>query len=118
MSVVFRVYVGPVLKCTPKGRCEPYSVTNGKLTKVVADADGSLDYDCVVPVGEAGEEDSAGVGRQVWFDRYEHTRPVLLDHGTLRERSCFVTYMHEAIQKLRAQYGRVDYEWGIVPVME
>jgi hypothetical protein len=111
MSVYFRVYVGPLLKCSPKGACDAYAVTRGRLT-CGDDTDWSkLDYDIVHP-DELDFQDRQG--RQLWFSQHDNMTPIDVLSQAVEIADMNDQYQAE-IRALREHYTSVRVGWGVVP---
>jgi hypothetical protein len=111
MSVNLYVYVGPHLKCYPKGACEYVpDATDDQLMELRCGPSHDADCDLVGP-----NDDIPGVNRVLEWSRHEDSETVVDQPAPRLEMNRFETHFLPAITKLRKIYDRVVVSWGVVP---
>ncbi len=109
MSMNLRIYVGPFVKCWPKGG-DVYELTGGRLTDLQGES--GFDAGCDIAGPNVAME---SITRPLVFERTGESSQVVDGLLLSNEVVQFTGEFMDEIDALREHYGRVVVEWGIVP---
>lgn len=108
MSMSLHVYVGPFLKCYPRGACNPYDVTNGRLTNLRGENEATC-FDAVGPNVEV-----PGIARPTTWERTGESESIQEPIPQLEDTAFFLEFANE-MNVLREHYKNIELTWGVVP---
>lgn len=110
MSTNLEVYVGPYLRCYPKGACDAYEETGGRLTDLLGESGFICDYDLVGPNVTMEE-----ISRPCRWERTGESEAVVDMPPVSEEMQQFGEQFRDEIAKLREKFSVVRVLWGVVP---